>query len=135
MLVEPGTILIAARGTLGESELYCRCEYIWGPGVDNAYSEDMLRVVADESKILRGALFAFLGSETAFRMLRSISVGTKMQDHHQIFRQQLPIPIPKAIDQHRIQEFIAEAYEHRHRAVDLFQQAIAVAERAIEEAT
>ena len=39
------TVLIAARGTLGEHEVYCRGEFITGPWLDYAYSEDHLRVL------------------------------------------------------------------------------------------
>ena len=133
MLVEPGTILAAALGTLGESELYCRTEFIWGNGVDNAYSENILRIVADESKMLRGSLFAFMRSETAFRMLRSISVGTKLQYHHHTFRAQLPIPIPDRRDQTQIHAAVVEAFEQRQEAVGLFHDAIRLVEHAIEE--
>ena len=49
LLVGPGTTLVAARGTFGEAELYCRAEFICGSAVDAAYSEDLLRVVADEA--------------------------------------------------------------------------------------
>jgi type I restriction enzyme S subunit len=133
-LVEPGTILVAARGTLGESELYCRSEFVWGGGTDLAYSEDILRVVADETKMLRGCLFAFMRSETAFRMLRSISIGTKLQDHHYAFLPKLPIPVPSRKDQEIIHQKVIQAYENRDKAIALEDQAIALVEKAIEEA-
>lgn len=133
-LVEPGTILVAARGTLGESELYCRAEFVWGSGIELAYSEDILRIVADETKILRGCLFAFMRSETAFRMLRSISIGTKLQDHHYSFLPKLPIPIPSRKNQEIIHEKVIKAYESRDKAIALEDEAIALVEKAIEEA-
>lgn len=102
LLVGPGTTLVAARGTFGEAELYCRAEFICGSAVDAAYSEDLLRVVADEAVMPRGCLFAFMRSETAFRMLRSISTGTKLQDHHVAFLPALPVPYPNARDRNEI---------------------------------
>ncbi|MCP4700189.1 MAG: restriction endonuclease subunit S, partial [Gammaproteobacteria bacterium] len=75
LLVGPGTVLVAAQGTLGESELYCRSAFIWGKQLENAYSEHLLRVIADENIMLSGCLFAFMRSESVFRMLRSISTG------------------------------------------------------------
>jgi hypothetical protein len=134
VLVPPGTILIPAQGTLGESELYCRSEFIWGVAVERAYSEHLLRVTADESKILRGCLFAFMRSETAFRMLRSLAVGTKLQDHHYAFLPKLPIPVPLRKDQEIIHQKVIQAYENRDKAVALEDQAIALVEKAIEEA-
>lgn len=132
--VQPGTVLIAARGTLGENELYSRAEFAWGPGVELAYSEDILRARADERVMPRGCLFAFLRSETAFRMLRSISVGSKLQDHHHVFRAEIPVPFPSREVQDDVHALVVEAYECRHRGVALEEQARALVERAIEEA-
>lgn len=132
--VEPGTVLIAAQGTLGENELYCRAEFAWGPGVEHAYSEHILRAVADEDVMPRGCLYAFLRSETAFRMLRSISVGSKLQDHHYIFRAEIPVPYPTRDVQQHVHDLVVEAYECRHRGVALENEARSLVERAIEEA-
>ena len=132
VLVEPGTTLVAAQGTLGESELFCRAEFAWGPALELAYSEHLLRVVADEQVMLRGALFAFLRSETAFRMLRSIAVGTKLQGHHYAALPKLPIPIPARAVQREVHEIVTHAYEARHRAVALEREAVAKVEDAIE---
>jgi len=135
VIVEPGTILIAAQGTLGETELFCRAEFAWGPGVDLAYSEHILRVIADEDVMPRGALYAFMRSEMAFRMLRSISVGTKLQDHHYAFRPELPVPYPERDVQEEVHEMMTTAYDARHQGVALEEAAIALVERAIEEAS
>jgi type I restriction enzyme S subunit len=134
VFLSEGTIAVAAQGTLGESQLYCRAEFIWGPWTRFAYSEHMLRVVADKSKILPGCLFAFLRSETAFRMLRSISSGGKLQDNHYYFLPRLPIPVPDKKQQQAIHDMVVEAYEMRHRAVALEDEAIHEVERAIERA-
>jgi hypothetical protein len=132
VLVEPGTTLVAAQGTLGESELYCRAEFVWGPALEAAYSEHLLRVVSDEKEMPRGCLFAFMRSETAFRMLRSISMGTKLQDHHPEYLRALPIPYPEQRAQSEIHELVVDAYEKRHRSVRLEDEAVALVERAIE---
>lgn len=133
VLVDDGCILVAAQGTLGESELYCRAEFATGKALENAYSEHILRVLADESTIERGALFAFMRSETAFRMLRSISVGSKLQDHHYAMLPSLPIPYPGADVRKRCNELVLEAYKARQRAVELEDQARSIVERAIAE--
>lgn len=134
VFVPAGAVLVAARGTLGESELYCRAEFAWGTGLELAYSEDILRVVADEEKMLRGCLYAFMRSETAFRLLRSISVGTKLQDHHYTLRPRLPIPLPSDLVQRQIHDLVTSAYDDRHRAVALEREAVSLLERAVEEA-
>jgi hypothetical protein len=133
VFVEAGTILVAARGTLGEGELYCRSEFVWATGVSYAYSEDMLRVVADEKVILRGCLFAFFRSEMAFRMLRSISSGSKMQDNHYALLPALPIPWPEKDVQQDIHALVVDAYEKRHRSNTLEDQAVELIEHAIQE--
>jgi len=132
VLVESGTTLVAAQGTLGESELYCRAEFVWGVALKAAYSEHLLRVVSDETVMPRGCLFAFMRSETAFRMLRSISMGTKLQDHHPEYLQALPIPYPEKRTREEIHELVVDAYEKRHRSVRLEDEAVALVERAID---
>ena len=133
--IAPGTTLVAAQGTLGETELYCRAEFIWGSATENAYSEHLLRFVADESTILSGCLFAFLRSETAFRILRSISSGSKQQEQHRDLRERIPIPIPGMDDQRRIHNLITAAYDARHQSTSLQDEAIRLVETAIEEAS
>jgi type I restriction enzyme S subunit len=132
VLVGPGTILVAAQGTLGESELYCRAEFVWGPATSLAYSEHLLRVIADEEKMLAGCLYAFMRSETAFRMLRSISTGTKLQDHHRVMLAALPVPLPPPKVQQEIHRLVVDAYEARHKAIALEKQATALVEDTIE---
>jgi len=132
VLVEDGCVLVAAQGTLGESELFCRAEFATGKGLENAYSEHILRVLADENKIDRGALFAFMRSEAAFRMLRSISVGSKLQDHHRAMLPQLPVPYPPSEVRDRCHHLVVEAYQSRARALELENEARTLVERAIE---
>ncbi|MBU9268744.1 methylation-associated defense system restriction endonuclease subunit S MAD5 [Burkholderia gladioli] len=133
VLVESGSILVAARGTLGESELYCRASFINGKLTENAYSEDILRVIGNEKEIERGALFAFMRSESAFRMLRSISVGSKLQDHHYSMLPSLPIPYPSSDIRKRCNDLVIAAYEARGKAIALEDQARSLVERTIEE--
>ncbi len=127
-----GTIAVAAQGTFGETELYCRSQFIWGSWINFAYSQHMLRVVADESKILRGCLFAFFRSQTAFRMLRAISTGSKLQDNHYYFLPRLPIPVPERKVQEKIHSMVVSAYEKRHRAAANEDRAIALVEKAVD---
>ena len=133
VLVEDGCILVAAQGTLGDFELYCRAEFATGKALENAYSEHILRVLADETLIERGALFAFMRSESAFRMLRSISVGSKLQDHHYAMLPSLPVPFPPADVRKRCNELVRKAYAARENAIELEDQARTLVEKAIEE--
>ena len=108
-----------------------RTQFIWGPAVEAAYSEHLLRIVSDEALIPRGCLFAFMRSETAFRMLRSISTGTKLQDHHVAFLPVLPVPYPNARDRNEIHDLVVDAYEKRHESVQLEDTAVTLVEDAI----
>lgn len=96
-----------------------------------AFSEHILRVIADEAVMPRGCLFAFMRSETAFRMLRSISVGSKLQDHHYKYRGELPVPYPEPGIQKEIHTKVVSAYEARHKAVALIDEAIQMIEQRI----
>lgn len=130
--VKPGSTLIAGAGTLGESELYCRCEFIWGEAAKRAYSELFYRVTPDEGVMPAGCLFAFMRSETAFRMLRSISFGSKLQYPHPAYLPELPVPYPPdGQTRMQIHTIIIDAYECKDRALNLEDEARALLERAI----
>lgn len=131
VVVDQGTILVAARGTLGEKELYCRSEFVWGPDTSFAYSEDILRIMADEAQILSGCLYAFVRSETFFRMLRSISSGSKILEPHYAMLPQLPVPIPAKLVQQEIHDLVVGAYEKRHESNRLEDEAVALLESTI----
>ncbi|MHA0035513.1 methylation-associated defense system restriction endonuclease subunit S MAD5 [Deinococcus sp. PESE-13] len=131
-LGSPGLILAAAQGTLGENEVYCRSEFVWSTGIEMAYSEHVLRIQPDESKMLPGCLFAFMRSEMAFRMLRSISSGSKLQDNHYKLLPELPIPLPDRRTQEEVHKLVTDAYENRWRGVELENQARHLVEQAIE---
>lgn len=135
VLVPDGAILVAAQGTLGESELFCRSEFITGRALDRAYSQHFLRVIADEKIIDRGALFSFMRSETAFRMLRSASTGSKLQDFHYAVLPALPIPYPEKEIRARCHKLVVDAYKARDKAIELEDEARALVERTIEEVT
>jgi len=132
VIVRPGTTLIAGAGTLAESEVFCRCEFVWGNACERAYSELFNRVLPDERIMLNGALFAFMRSETAFRMLRSISFGSKLQYPHPRLLPSLPIPYPDSNTRQKSHELIVSGYEMKEEAVRLEDKARALVEDAIE---
>jgi type I restriction enzyme S subunit len=132
VLVPPGTVLIAAQGTLGESELYCRTQFIWGRALKSAYSQHFIRAIAAEEVMPRGCLYAFLRSERAFRLLRSVSIGTKLQDLHPALRCDLPVPFPERVTRNEVHALVVRAYEARDRAVAKEEDAIRLVECAIE---
>lgn len=90
--VPAGTTLIPSHGTLGANELYCRALYVTPRMSSCAFSGDFFRCIPDEGAIHPGYLHAFLRSEFAFRLLRSISAGGKQQEQHPTMMWNLPIP-------------------------------------------
>lgn len=133
LISKPGTSLIAAVGTLADSERYCRAEYIWGEASKRAYSEHFYQVFPDERIMLPGCLYAFLRSESAFRMLRSISSGTKLQIQRHDFLLDLPIPYPEDDTVRlKIHNLIVDGYEKKDIAIELEDQARKLVENAIE---
>ena len=69
-------------------------------------------------------------------MLRSISVGTKLQEHHSAFVHDLPVPYPEhAKKREAIDELVVDAYEKRHRSVQIEDAAVGLVEDAIRQGT
>jgi type I restriction enzyme S subunit len=134
-IVPDQTILIAKQGTLGEDELYCRCEFITGRRMlKRAYSDHCMRVVIREGVIDPGYLFAFLRSHAGFRLLRSLSEGSKQQDLHWRTVPTLPIPRCGEANEAKIGDAMRSAYEARNNAVELILEAQQLIESAIKEA-
>ncbi|MCP4699148.1 MAG: restriction endonuclease subunit S, partial [Gammaproteobacteria bacterium] len=133
IFVKDETVLIAAQGTLGENEVFCRPLFVTGKWLDYVYTQHFIRVHSGDPDMSGACLFAFFRSETAFRMLRSISTGTKLQDHHPAFLHNLPVPCPPRPVQEEIHKLVIEACEKRQRAIELEDKAIALAESAIEQ--
>jgi hypothetical protein len=135
IFVKDETILIAAQGTLGEHEVFCRAEFITGPWLDYAYTEHLLRVQSGNPSISGAFLFAFLRSEMAFRCLRSTSIGTKQQDLHRAMLAQFPVPMPDATAHSKVEQLVRGAYQKRHKASQSEKEAVALVEMAIQEGT
>jgi type I restriction enzyme S subunit len=129
------TILIAARGTLGENEVYSRSVFVTGSWLEHAYSQDYVRLLSGDPDVSGAYLFAFFRSEAAFRALRSFSVGGKQQEYHPRFLRALHIPLAPPADRARIAATVRYAYQCRDRADVLEDKALALLTTAIEEAT
>ena len=128
------TILVAARGTLGENEVYSRSIFVTGSWLVHAYSQDYVRVVSGDPEVSGAYLFAFFRSDAAFRALRSFSVGGKQQEYHPQLLRALHIPIASPTDRDRIAATVRSAYQCRDRADLLEDQALTRLTAAVEEA-
>lgn len=135
IFVDDETILIAAQGTLGEHEVFCRAEFITGPWLQYAYTQHVLRVQSGNEAISGAFLFSFLRSEMAFRCLRSMSIGSKQQDLHRAMLARLPVPVPPVEVRSEIESLVRDAYAKRHRASQMEREAVTLVERTIEDGT
>ncbi|GLX05701.1 hypothetical protein [Microbispora sp. NBRC 16548] len=128
------TVLIAARGTLGESEVYCRATFVTHRWTRFAYTDDFIRIRSGMEEFPNAYLFAFLRSDAAFRMLRSTSSGSKQQDINEELRRQIPVPECNRADRERIAETVRSAYRLREEADLKEDQALALLDQAVREA-
>jgi hypothetical protein len=124
--------LIASHGTLGEHELYCRALIVTRSMHDLVFSGDFFRCVPDGKKIPAGYLFAFLRSNAAFRILRSISIGGKQQEQHPSLMWRLPVPRLHPQCEHEIHSLIEQAVSSYDIAVRADLLARKIVEDAIE---
>jgi hypothetical protein len=134
VFVDDETVLIAAHGTLGENEVYGRAILVTGSWLRNVYSQDFVRVLTGTPDYPGSYLFAFLRSEAAFRLLRSMSVGGKQQEYHPALLRDLPVPECTAADRTRIADIVRDAHRNRDTADRREDKAFALLDQAIEEA-
>lgn len=131
--VPAGTTVIPCHGTLGESELYCRAALVTPRTSEYAYSGDFYRCIPKQGSIASGYLYAFLRSRFAFRMIRSMSTGSKQQYQHPMLMASMPIPRLDESVEAEIAAKVDRAAYLRDHAIDLEDQARTLVERAIEE--
>jgi type I restriction enzyme S subunit len=135
VLAQDETILVAARGTLGENEVYGRPIFVTGSWRQKAFSEDFLRIRSGGSEFSGAYLFAFLRSEALFRIMRSLSTGGKQQDIHTELGAAIPVPLLTTADRDRITETIRTAYRKRDEADAKEDQALDLLDKAVAEHT
>jgi hypothetical protein len=128
------TVLIAAHGTLGENEVFGRSIFITAAWLQYAFSQDFVRVVSGQEENPGAYLFAFLRSDVAFRLLRSMSVGGKQQEYHTALLRDMPIPECMPTDRERIAEAVRQAYRWRDEADELEDRAQELLDVAVREA-
>jgi len=129
--VPAGTSLIPCHGTLGEQELYCRATIVTKRSSQYAYSGDFYRCIPLKDKIKPGYLFAFLRTRLAFRLIRSMSTGSKQQYQHPIRMAQMPIPRLKKELEEEIAKKVDRASYLRDHSLKLEDQARTLVEEAI----
>lgn len=132
--VRDETIVVASQGLLTEGSLIGRAAFITGRWLEYIYSEHLLRVRSGTSDISNAYLFAFLRSEVAFRMLRSLVAGTGPQDINAVLRKEIPVPECAPADRERIAETVRQAYQWREEADQLEDRAQGLLDGAVRDA-
>ncbi|MFD4736997.1 restriction endonuclease subunit S [Streptomyces virginiae] len=128
------TVMIASQGLPGETALICRATFVTGQWLEHVYTQHFLRAVSGDPEIPGAYLFAFLRSESAFRSMRAMLVGTGPQDIHPVLRAQLPVPICKPADVKRIANTVRLAYRDRDEADRSEDQALRLLDEAVHNA-
>jgi len=131
--VPPGTTVIPCHGTLGESELYCRATLVTERTSSYAYSGDFYRCIPRTDMIEPGYLFAFLRTRLAFRLIRSMSTGSKQQYQHPVRMAKMPIPRLAKDIEHDIAQKVDRASYLKDHSLELEDQARELVEQAIQE--
>lgn len=130
-LVASGTTLIAGVGTMGESEVFGRCEFVWSNLEDKLVVAEVIRVEADVEKVDPGYLYSFLSSEYGFRLLRSTISGTKLCRFIAPLALSIPVPLASRKTQEAIGDKVRQAYELRAYSLKLEDQAQALLAEAL----
>lgn len=130
---DEGDIMLAALGTFGEFEVFCQTAMVFGEWKDYVFADNILSIVPNRDLIEPGFLFSFLRSHAAFRLIRCMAVGTKLQVINPHILRDMPVPYPDQRIRTRIHESVMAAFAGRAEADRLERDAIARVERAIDE--
>jgi hypothetical protein len=130
-IVPDDTILVAAQGTMGDSELFGRCQFSHRNFENHMITQHILRILPDSSKVNPGYLFAFLSSEYGFHLFRSTACGTKLMGFILGLVEQFPIPILSKERQEEIGEMVYFAYDNRADALQLEDKAQSILSEAL----
>jgi len=128
------TIVIASQGLLTDGSLIGRAAFVTGNWLKFIYSEHLLRARSGAPDFPNAYLFAFMRSEVAFRMLRSLVSGTGPQDINVVLRRQVPVPACTPADRERIAATVRQAYRWRDEADALEDRAQELLEAAVRDA-
>jgi type I restriction enzyme S subunit len=110
-----GEVIIAGVGTMGETELFGRAEFVGGELEGELLAGEFIRMnTIDEWH--PGYLYAWLSSQYGFRMIRGTEAGTKLCRPIKALLKKIPVPdIPKK-NRDSIGVKIERAYQLKHQA-------------------
>jgi hypothetical protein len=127
-----GTTLVASCGTFGESEVFCRVQYVSELTSKWLFSNHILRVIPSDPRH-SGWLYAFLRSRTAFRLLRALATGSKQQDLHPGGMASLPVLQGSESEYRKVNTLVKKAFQLRDEAAQLEDEAMSSLEALVRE--
>lgn len=122
---ERGWTIVSCGGTLG------RCQYIHRNFEGWAMSQDVMRIIPDESNVASGFIYAFLASEYGQIQIQSRGYGSVIPRLRDFQFNSIAIPLPDDKGE-AIHEKVVSAYDARGDAHDLEDEAFRLFETAIE---
>ena len=118
MTLRANQILISCAGTVGNVRLI-------GKDLDGVIgSQDIIRIISDDSKFSHGFIYAYLASPTAYNYIQSYIYGSVVPRIEPNTLSKLPVPIFHKSKQQKINNFIVEASELRVEANMLLKKAV-----------
>lgn len=113
-LIEPGQVLIAGTGTLGQNELYGR-SLIADKRLEGKYlSQDAMALVFDApDDDVSLFTYAWLASPTGTQALRSTSYGTKLLRLRRELLTTLPVPLADADTTRKVADLVRSTVRER----------------------
>ena len=120
MSLKENQILISCAGTVGNVKLITKDL----GGVIG--SQDIIRVDADNNKLLYGYLYAFLSSKTAYTYIQSFIYGSVVPRIEPNTLKKLPIPILPEETQQKIHNLIVESAQLSVEANKLLKEAVEI---------
>lgn len=120
LILRRGYTLITRSGTIG------RTCFVWRNYEDYAASEDVLRVIPDDSEIDPGYLYAFLSSRYGYEQILRYRHGSVIDHVTDAHIEQVLVPRPSRKDQAAIGDKVREAYEKRAQAIRFETEAQAI---------
>ena len=126
LVVRRGWTLMSRSGTIG------RTVFVRGEMEGMAGSDDVIRLVPNETVVAPGYLFGFLTSPSGQAMIHQKTYGSVVQHIEPHHIQDLPVPVPGSSEQQRIHDLVAGAADARTEATRLLDAASSYFDRLVD---
>ncbi len=117
LISEKGWILLARVGSLGGT--FGKVAFVWENFENCAISDNIIRIVPNESKIDSGYLYAFLSSEYGYNSIIQVRHGALQDALDPTDIARIIIPLPSEINQKEIGDIVRTVHELRSQSIQL----------------